>query len=155
MATRILGHVHSFCCKMAELALGNNCFCSLCSGMIAKKIFSVPDNAEVRVYYAQILTLTHRCQECESQWRTVFLSRSDWIDLSLAAGAQFLLGLSQFGLLLADNVSSGTKQARFLGIFLGPGSRHVSNGLTNIRRATNVVGRKLRGHVGLVGWFCL
>ena len=40
-----------------------------------------------------------------------FLARSDWIDLSLAAGAQFLLDLSQFGLLFADNVSSGTKNS--------------------------------------------
>ena len=32
----------------------------------------------------------------------------------------------------------------------GPGSRRVSNGLTNIRRATKVFGRKLRGHVSFV-----
>ena len=37
---------------------------------------------------------------------------------------------------------------------LGPGSRRVSNGLTNIRRATKVFGTKLRGHVGVVGCFC-
>ena len=36
----------------------------------------------------------------------------------------------------------------------GPGSRRVSNGLTNIRRATKVFGTKLRGHVGFVGCFC-
>ena len=37
---------------------------------------------------------------------------------------------------------------------LGPGSRRVSNGLTNIRRAAKVFGTKLRGHVGFVGCFC-
>ena len=37
---------------------------------------------------------------------------------------------------------------------LGPGSRHVSNGLTDTRRATKVFGTKLRGHVGFVGCFC-
>ena len=37
---------------------------------------------------------------------------------------------------------------------LGPGSRRVSNGLTNIRRATKVFGTKFRGHVGFVGCFC-
>ena len=36
----------------------------------------------------------------------------------------------------------------------GPGSRRVSNGLNNIRRATKVFGTKLRGHVGFVGCFC-
>ena len=36
----------------------------------------------------------------------------------------------------------------------GPGSRRVSNGLTNIHRATKVFGRQLRGHVGFVECFC-
>ena len=36
----------------------------------------------------------------------------------------------------------------------GPESRRVSNGLTNIRRATKVFGRKLQGHVVFVGCFC-
>ena len=37
---------------------------------------------------------------------------------------------------------------------LGPGSRRIGNGLTNIRRATKVFGTKLRGHVGSVWCFC-
>ena len=48
-----------------------------------------------------------------------------------------------------------TTLCQMLGLIgLGPGSRRVSNGLTNIRRATKVFGRKLRGHVGFVGCFC-
>ena len=47
---------------------------------------SIPDNAQLGVYYSQISNLMHRFQTCTSCWRTIFQSNRDdrqrvWIDL--------------------------------------------------------------------------
>ena len=84
-------------------------------------------------------------QQTRNQWphRSVKESR---IGLSISPGSQ-----PQHHEAGSDLECTGEEK---VGKTQGPGSRRVSNGLTNIRRDTKVFGRKLRGHVGFVGCCC-